>query len=146
MKTYIINTVKAIIILILGSFVFVLIITIFPVIGSFTMSDFPIKQIIKENFQLMIPLSIGSFFISFIFGFATQKIKKKIILYLLIIGILACWLAIIGVMLFWTKYNINPEDLSPMFIVSIWALTAYSIFFFTGINSVNINIGEMDKD
>ena len=129
MKTYIINTVKSIIILILGSFIFVLIITIFPLLGSLTMSDFPIKQVIKENFQLMIPLSAGSFIISFILGFATQKIKKKRKLYLLIIGILACWIAIIGVMLFWTKCNINPEDLSPMFLVSIWALITYSIFF-----------------
>lgn len=128
MKTYFINTLKSIIVLILGSFVFVSIITIFPLIGSFTTPDFPIKQVIKENFQLMIPLSIVSFIIAPLLGLATKKVKKKRMFYLLIIGLFANWIAIIAVMLFWSKFTIYQEDLLSAFIVSLFALIIYSLF------------------
>lgn len=124
---FLLNTLKSMSVLCLGSLAFVIIITLFPLIGSLTMDHFPIMQVIKDNFALLIPLLSVSILISPILGWAATLFKKKRFLYLLMIGTLGCWLAIIAVMLLWSHFSISINDTSNMFLLSIWAMLAYCL-------------------
>lgn len=124
----IINTIKTFTILLMGSLVFVIIITTFPLIGSLTIDNFPIHQVIKDNFKLLIPLITVSIIISPLLGWASNKLKKKRFLKLLLIGLAGNWLAIIFVMLIWSNFNINKNDIDSYLFLSLWAFIAYSGF------------------
>ncbi|OFX34495.1 MAG: hypothetical protein A2X08_10320 [Bacteroidetes bacterium GWA2_32_17] len=124
----IINTIKSFTILLIGSLLFVIIITIFPLIGSLTIDNFPIIQVIKDNFKLLVPLIAVSILISPLLGWASNKLKKKRFLKLLIIGLAGNWLAIIFVMLIWSNFNINHNDIDSYLFLSLWAFIAYSGF------------------
>lgn len=122
------NTFKSFTVLIIGSLLFVTIITIFPLIGSLTMDDFPIEQVVKDNFKLLIPLLIVNILISPLLGRASSKLRKKRFLYLFLIGIGGCWLTIIFVLLMWANFTIVSDDIGPFILMSIWGLFAYSFF------------------
>lgn len=122
------NSVKSLIVLLTGSLLFVTIITIFPLIGSLTMDNFPIIQVIKDNFKLMIPLIAVSILISPLLGWASNKLKKKRFLKLLLIGLVGNWIAILFVMLIWSNFNINKNDIDSYLFLSLWAFVAYSGF------------------
>lgn len=119
------NTVKSFTVLIAASLAFVLSITIFPLIGSLTMTNFPILQVIKDNFKILIPLLIISTLISPLFGWAASKLRKKRFLYLFIIGIIGSWLAIVSVMLMWSNFTIGKNDIGSLIFISVWGLLAY---------------------
>lgn len=122
------NALRSFTVLFFSSFAFILFITIFPLIGSFTTTHFPIQQVIKDNFKLLVPLFIASVLISPLFGIAATTIRKKRFLFLFLIGIGGCLLAIISVMLFWSGLTVAKEDLSSFAAISLWALAAYSFF------------------
>jgi len=122
---FVLSTLKSFAVLCLGAFAFVIIITLFPLIGSLTMDHFPIMQVIKDNFSILPPLLFVSILISPILGWASTRLKKKRFLYLLLIGVGGCWMAIIAVMLIWTHFIINLNDAGNMFLLSIWAMLAY---------------------
>ncbi|MBI5538758.1 MAG: hypothetical protein HY951_01765 [Bacteroidia bacterium] len=122
------NSIKSFFVLIIGSLLFVTIITIFPLIGSLTMDNFPIMQVIKDNFKLLFPLIAVSLIICPVLGWASNKIKKKRFLKLLLIGLVANWIAILLVMLMWSKFNINKNDIDSFLFLSLWAFLAYSGF------------------
>ena len=122
---FLLNTLKSMAVLCLGSLAFVIIITLFPLIGSLTLNHFPIMQVIKENFALLMPLLLVSILISPILGWAATRFRKKRFLYLLIIGTIGCWLAIIAVMLLWLHFPISINDAGNMFLLSFWAMLAY---------------------
>ena len=123
------NSIKSLVVLSLSSLSFVILITIFPLIGSLTMDDFPILQVVKDNFKLLIPLLIVNLLISPLFGWASCKFRKKRIFYLMLIGIGGCWLAIIFVLLMWSNFTIINE-FGSFLVLSAWALGAYSFFSF----------------
>ena len=112
----------------IGSILFVSIMTLFPLIRSLTVGNFPIQQVIKDNFELLIPLFIVCILISPLFGLATYRLKKRRFLYLFIIGIGSCWIAIVLVMLMWSNFKIYNNDIGLLMLLSIWALIAYSFF------------------
>lgn len=128
MKYILTNTIKSFTVLLIGSLVFVIIITIFPLIGSLTMDNFPIIQVIKDNFKLLVPLIAVSILISPLLGWASYKLKKKRFLKLLLIGLIGNWIAILLVMLIWSKFNINRNDIDSYLFLSLWAFVAYSGF------------------
>ncbi len=123
-----INTLKSFTILFLASLAFVSVITIFHLIGSLTMNDFPIIQVIKDNFSLLIPLGIVSMLLSPLLGWAGYKFIKKRFLKLLALGVLGNWIAIISIMLVWSNFSVNNEDIGSFLFLSVWALVAYSFF------------------
>lgn len=120
------NTLKSFTVLCLGSLAFILLMTLFPLIGSFTLDNFPIQQVVKDNFKLLIPLIVVSLIISPFLGLVSYKCKKRRFLYLFIIGIIACWLAIVTVMLVSSNFTISKNDMSSFALISAWALMAYS--------------------
>lgn len=123
-----INSLKAFLLLISGALGFVLIITIFPVMGSLLLIDFPLWRVIKENSALLVPLSIFSFFISPGLGFAATILRYKRTLWLMIIGIVSYWLAVLFVMLVFSNFTLLNENLFNVFILALWSIFAYSFF------------------
>jgi len=126
-----INALKSFVVFFASSLTFVIIITIFPLIGSLTMNGFPIIQVIKDNFRLLIPLFFVCIIISPFVGWASYKIQKRRFLYLLLMGFGACMLAILAVMLmyFQTGFsNFNESDLNSFILIAVWAFIAYSFF------------------
>ena len=124
-KLFFQNMLKSLIVLFLGSIVFVTIITIFPLIGSLTMDDFPIQQVIKDNAKLLVPLLSVSVLVSPLLGFITYKLSRKRFLFLILIGVCAYWLVIIFVMLIWSGFNLTGKDLTPFMKVSLWSFLGY---------------------
>ena len=122
------NTLKSFTVLIIGSLVFVIIITMFPLIGSLTIDNFPILQVIKDNFKLLLPLISVSIITCPLLGWGSYKFRKKRFIKLLTIGVIGNWLAILLVMIIWSNFNLNKNDFSSFMAISIWALLTYSIF------------------
>jgi len=128
MHNLLLNTLKSFTVLFGASILFVFAITLFPLIGALTINNLPIQDIIKDNFALLLPLFIVCILTSPLFGLATFRLKKKRLLYLFIIGIGSCWIAIIAVMLMWSNFTIADKDVSLMMMLSVWTLVAYSFF------------------
>jgi putative effector of murein hydrolase len=122
------NSIKSLFILLIGSLLFVTIITLFPLIGSLTIYNFPIGQVIKDNFKLLVPLIFVSLIISPFLGWASFKILKKRFLKLLAIGLIGNWIAIILVMLIWSNFNVDKNEIDSYLFLSLWAFLAYSGF------------------
>jgi hypothetical protein len=122
------NSIKSFLILLLSSLIFVTIITLFPLIGSLTIDNIPIGQVIKDNLKLLVPLIFVSLIISPFLGWASLKILKKRILTLTAIGLVGNWIAIIFVMLIWSNFNVNKNEIDSYLFLSLWAFVAYSVF------------------
>lgn len=122
------NTLISLSVLICGSILFIIIITIFPLIGSLTVEQFPIFQVIKDNIKLLLPLLIVSVILSPFLGWASYKIANKRFLKLLVIGLIGNWLAIILTMLTWSNFNINFIDTGSYLFLSFWGVVAYSFY------------------
>lgn len=127
-KLILLNTVKSFTIFSLASIAFVIIITLFPLISSLTMDNFPIQQVIKDNFKLLIPIFIVCLLISPLLGYASNKIRKARFFYLFLIGEVGCWFAIIAVMLMMSNFSIVENEFGSTMLLSAWGLVAYSFF------------------
>lgn len=122
------NSLKAFLLLVSGAFTFILIITILPFIGSLLLPDFPLWRVIKENFALLIPLTLFSFFISPLLGFAGSILKYKRIRWLIFAGIAAYWFAVFFILLVFSNFSLLNENLFNVFILTFWGFAAYSLF------------------
>lgn len=122
------NALKSFAVLAISSLAFVLVISFFPLIGSLTMDNFPIQQVIKDNFKLLVPLLTISLFICPLFGWVSYKFKRKRLLYLFAIGIVSCWLTIILYMFILSGFAVNKSDMGLFALISIWAFVGYSFF------------------
>ena len=122
------STLKSFTVFSLSSLAFILIICFFPLMGTITVANFPLKQAISDNFKLFIPLLIVCIIISPLIGWACSKIKKKRFIYLLLIGFVCNWFAIISVMLMMSNFTIGKEDIETFMLLSVWGLVTYSIF------------------
>ena len=118
------NTLKSLVVLLLVPLAFVCFITLFPLIGSLSMHNFPIMHVVKDNFSLIPPLCLVGILLSPVFGWASTRFKRKRFLYLLMFGAAACQLAILLVMFLWAPFR--WEDTGTIFLVWLWAFVAYS--------------------
>ena len=125
-KTVLQNSFKAFGLLIATSIIFILIISIFPLIGMLTVKDLPIKQIILQNLSLLFPITIISILISPVLALLSIKIKKYRLVFLMITAIFSSYLAIIGSMLMFSNFAIlnNPDSIM---LLSFWGFAAYSV-------------------
>ena len=123
-----INFRKALIILFSGALAFTLIISIFPLIGSLFLDNFPIGRVLKENFSLLIPLSVFCICIAPLLSFIATIFRYNRIRWLLVIGILGYWVAVFLVMLFMSNFYLVYESFINVLILSIWGILAYSFF------------------
>ncbi|MBI4929677.1 MAG: hypothetical protein HY841_02865 [Bacteroidetes bacterium] len=120
------NSLKSLMVLFIGSLLFVIIITIFPLVGSLTMDNFPILEIIKDNFKLLIPLFIASLLISPLLGWGSCKFKKRRFFSLFGICIGGCWVAIVFTLFIWSDFTIDRKEFGSFMLISAWGLIAYS--------------------
>lgn len=122
------NSLKAFFLLIVGILIFIIIITIFPLLGSLWLPDFPIGRVIKENFTVFVPLSFFSLLVSPVLGFATIRYRNKRKLKLTITGVLAYWLAVFFILLVFSDFKLLNENLFNVFVLTFWGIMAYSFF------------------
>ena len=125
---YLVNSFKGIIMMLAASLVFVLFISVFPLIGSLTTSGFPLKNVMLDNFRLFIILALISIPLGFFIGIIAGRLKNKRMLWLIILGLLFYWLMIVLVILFMSKFSFSGKDFSDVFQLSVWAMLAYSFF------------------
>lgn len=125
---YIISSFKGILILLAASLIFVLIISAFPLIGSLTTPGFPLKNVMFDNFHLLIILSLISIPLGFFLGIIAKRLTNKRMLWMILLGFLFYWLMILLVILIMTKFSFSGRDISDIFQLSVWAMLAYSFF------------------
>ena len=125
---YIVSSFKGITMLLAASLVFVLFISVFPLIGSLTTSGFPLKDVMIDNFYLLVILALISVPLGFFLGIIAGRLKNMRILWMVLLGLLFYWLMILLVILFMSKFSFAGQDISDIFQLSVWAMLAYSFF------------------
>lgn len=124
---FIINMLKSFIVLFSGSVVFVGVFIVLALIGSGNVEDFPLKQVIIENLELLIPLGITCMITAPIYSYFLTDTKPKRLLRLFMLDILFCWLAIIITMIAFSEGAVI-NDIGSLLGISIYMLIAMSIF------------------
>lgn len=80
MKLFIINGSKGVFKLVSASLIFVVAITIFPMIGSLTTKEFPLGQVLLDMLHLLLILAAINMPLGFFLGSIAGKLKQKRIL------------------------------------------------------------------
>jgi hypothetical protein len=109
-------------------FLFVATITFFPLMASVYSEDYPLMRVLAENFSLLIPLSIGCAVLSPLFGFLTTRIKKFRRFWLILAALAGYWLTLFIIMAYYAGFEFGSDDAAVLFLLSIWAIAAYSVF------------------
>ena len=125
---YFSNSFKGILILFAASFAFILFISIFPLIGSLTVSGFPLQNIMLDNLHLLIILCAASIPLGFFLGIIAGKLKHKRILWMILLGLVFYWLMILLLLVIFSKFSFSGQDLTDLLKLSVWAMLAYSMF------------------
>jgi len=120
------NSFKVLGLLIATSIIFILIISIFPLLGMLTVNHLPIKQILLQNLSLLFPISIVSLLISPALALLSIKIKKYRLVFLMLVAMFGSYLSIVGLMLMFSNFTIlnNPDS---FMLLSFWGFAAYSV-------------------
>ena len=122
------NSFKGMLMLLAASLAFVLFISVFPLIGSFTTSGFPLGNVMLNNLHLLIILCLVSVPLGFFLGFIAGKLKKKRIFWMILLGLVLYWLIIMLVIMLMSKFSFSGSDFSYILQLSVWAMLAYSMF------------------
>ena len=111
-----------------ASFVFVTFISFFPIIGSFTTSGFPLKDVLLDNLHLLVILCATSIPLGFFLGFLAGMLKRKRIFWMIMLGLVFYWLMLLLVILVMSKFSLKGNDIVEILQLSVWAMLAYSMF------------------
>ncbi len=122
------NALKGATVMVGASLVFSILLSIFPLIGSIIVSEFSLKSVLSQNFDLFLLIAGTGIPIGIMVGIITPAIKQKRLFFLTLTGLIAYWLLIIIILLFSTGFKISTSDLGNVFLLSIWAMLAYSVF------------------
>jgi hypothetical protein len=122
------NALKGIIVMATASIAFVLIISVFPIIGSLVTPGFQLGEVLKQNFDLLIILLGVGIPVGIMLGILASAIKRRRLFMLILCGFIFYWLMIIGVILLATGFSFTSSDLGILFSMSVWAMLAYSVF------------------
>jgi hypothetical protein len=114
--------------LLAASLVFIVFISVFPLIGSFTTSGFPLKDILLDNLHLLVILCAISIPLGFFLGYLAGMLKRKRIFWMIILGLVFYWLMLLLVILAMSKFSLKGNDIVEILQLSIWAMLAYSMF------------------
>lgn len=106
---------------------YILIISLFPVIGSIFSPGIPLSRIISENIALSLPLFLISVIISVILALALSVVKKRRIAVLISIGISGYILSVIFSMLYMADFRIAATDLANFAMLSFYSVMAFSV-------------------
>lgn len=122
------NALKGVTVMAMASFIFVLIVSLFPVIGSFVATGFELGEMLLQNIDLLIILLGVGTPVGVMIGILAPSIKRRRLFALVLFGFIFYWLAIIVVILLATGFSFSSSDLGILFSMSIWAMLAYSVF------------------
>ena len=111
-----------------ASVAFILFISIFPLIGSLTTSGFPLGNVMRDNFHLLVILCLVSIPLGFFLGFLAGKLKRKRIFWMVILGLAFYWLMILLLIMIMSKFSFSGRDFVEILQLSVWAMLAYSMF------------------
>lgn len=125
---YLANSFKGIMMLLAASLVFIIFISVFPLIGSFITSGFPLKDVLLDNLHLLVILCAISIPLGFFLGFLAGMLKRKRIFWMIILGLVFYWLMLLLVILAMSKFSLKGNDIVEILQLSVWAMLAYSMF------------------
>lgn len=128
MKLFFINGFKGIFTLVCAALIFVAVITIFPIIGSFTTKGFPLTQVLLDQLHLLLILAAVNIPLGFFLGSIAGKLKQKRILILSLLGFVFYWLIILLVILAFSKSTLSMNLFASLVRLSVWAMLAYSFY------------------
>ena len=111
-----------------ASVAFIAIITFFPLIGSLTVDNFPLRNVLLDNLHLLVMLCAISIPFGFFLGFIASILERKRIFWMIIIGLIFYWLILLLVILAMSKFSLNGNDFVEILQLSVWAMLAYSMF------------------
>lgn len=106
--------------------VYVIIISVFPVIGSIFNSSVPVKRILADNFILSLPLFMISVFISVILAIILTRITKRRKLILISTGVFGYVFSTFFSLLFMSDFHITLADFPAMLLVALYSMIAFS--------------------
>jgi hypothetical protein len=127
-SAYLVNSFKGIMMLLAASLVFIIFISVFPLIGLFTTSGFPLKDVLLDNLHLLVILCAISIPLGFFLGFLAGMLKRKRIFWMIILGLVFYWLMLLLVILAMSKFSLKGNDIVEILQLSVWAMLAYSMF------------------
>lgn len=122
------NTLKAFVLLVSGSIVFLLVISVFPTIGSMFLNDFPLMRALKEIFLLVIPFVVVSFILSPVLGYISIKVHKNRLRNFIMSGVLSYWFALFVTMFSFSGFDMQFNTLINLLALSVWGFAAYAFF------------------
>lgn len=111
-----------------ASIAFVLIISVFPIIGSLITPGFELGKVLMQNLDLLIILLGVGIPVGIMLGILASAIKRRRLFTLILSGFIFYWLMIIVIVLFATGFTFSSSDLGILFSLSVWAMLAYSVF------------------
>jgi hypothetical protein len=128
LNTFIVNSFKGVLMLLAASLVFIIFISIFPFIGSFTTSGFPLKSVLLDNLHLLVILCAICIPLGFFLGFLAGMLKRKRIFWMIMLGLIFYWLMLLLVILAMSKFSLKGNDIVEILQLSVWAMLTYSMF------------------
>lgn len=122
------NALKGAVIMVSASFIFVLLLTIFPLVGGLATPDLQLKTILLQHLDLFLLIAGAGIPLGVMIGILAPAIKQKRLFLLTLIGLVSYWLIIIVILLVATGFKISLAELGNIFLLSLWAMLAYSVF------------------
>lgn len=122
------NALKGISVMAVASFTFVLIISVFPIIGSLVTPGVELGKVLKQNLDLLIILLGVGIPVGIMLGILASAIKRRRLFTLILSGFIFYWLLIIVIILITTGFSFASSELGILFSLSVWAMLAYSVF------------------
>ena len=107
--------------------VFIIIISLFPMIGSIFNTYVPIKRILAENLMISLPIFMISILISIVLAIILTRVKKRRKLILISVGILGYILSTFFSLFFMSDFHMKMADIPNMLMVAFYSMTAFSL-------------------
>jgi hypothetical protein len=122
------DSLKAILILLAASAAFIILISVFPLLGSLTVENFPLSDVLLDNARLLLILCVLSIPLGFFLGFLAGKIKSRRMFWLILLGLVSYWLIILATMMILSGFSLSGTGFVDLIKISLWAMLAYSMF------------------
>ncbi|NTW33380.1 MAG: hypothetical protein HGB12_12285 [Bacteroidetes bacterium] len=111
-----------------ASLVFIVAISIFQIIGSFSVEKFPLMEVLYNNLKLLLILCVLGLPVGLYIGLYAGKMKLKRLFWMLLVSFFIFWLMIIIVIILKSDFSFSGNYINDILQMSVWAMLAYSFF------------------
>ncbi|GAB4258929.1 MAG: hypothetical protein Kow0079_16160 [Vicingaceae bacterium] len=128
MINYLSNTLKALFLLTVAGLLMVCFIFLPPFISNFYLKDFPLRNVINDLNDLLLPLLVGILFSAPVLGLVVTYSKQKRLLKLIATLLVLTYFVVLLTMMFFAKDIALIDDWGAFLMLSIYMFIAYSFF------------------